>query len=201
VLSSRRAAAVVFCAVASLSLVACDANQVGAAAVVGGERITVTEVQDEARAVAELAGTEPTGDQSSLQRAILQSKIQHQLLLEVGDETGVSVSDAQIDQVIADQYRAQAPDGDITGLLVQNSITEDGFRMAIHNQLLYNEIVGQVGDEVEVAGMLDAAVADLDIEVNPRYGVWDGLSLNAEQSGSVSVPAGVVDLPEPLDLD
>jgi hypothetical protein len=192
VLFSRRAAVTMLSAVAAISLAACDTDQIGAAAVVGGERITISELQDEAKAVAELAGGEATGDQSELQQTILNGKIQHRMLSAAGAEVGASVSEAQVDTFIQDQFLAQRPDADLNDLLVEFSLTESGFREAVHDQLLYGEIVGAAGDETAAVALVEGVADELEIEVNPRYGEWAGLGLSAV-SGSISEPSDLAD--------
>lgn len=191
-LFSRRAAVTMLSAVAAISLAACDTDQIGAAAVVGGERITISELQDEAKAVAELAGGEATGDQSELQQTILNGKIQHRMLSAAGAEVGASVSEAQVDTFIQDQFLAQRPDADLNDLLVEFSLTESGFREAVHDQLLYGEIVGAAGDETAAVALVEGVADELEIEVNPRYGEWAGLGLSAV-SGSISEPSDLAD--------
>lgn len=185
---AARAVAVLGSAVAAVGLAACDSDQIGAAAVVDGERITVGELQDEVRAFHELAGTEPTGDQTDLQRQYLNSTISHMIVEEVGTDVGVSVSEAEIDQFIADQFSELNPEGDLTQLMVDNQLTEDGFRRVIQDQILFNKIADELGGEAPAGQRYEAAAEEMDIEVNPRYGSWDGLQLEAV-SGSISEPA------------
>lgn len=195
-LFSRRAVIAMLSAVAAISLTACDTDQIGAAAVVGGERITVSELQDEAKAVAELAGGEATGDQGELQQTILNGKLQHRMLSAAGAEAGVSVSEAEVDTFIHDQFLAQRPDADLNDLLVEFSLTESGFRDAVRDQLLFGEIVGAEGSESAALAVVERVVDELEIEVNPRYGEWAGQGLSAV-SGSISEPAAPAGAPDP----
>jgi hypothetical protein len=189
VLTIRRAAATLGIAVAAAGLVACGADQVGAAAVVGDERITVSDLQDEVLAFHDFAGTEPVGDQTDLQRGYLQAEIRHRIVEQVGADVGVSVSESDIDQYIADQFLAQNPEGDLSQLMVDNMLTEQGFRIAIHDTIMIDALATELGDETVMGEMFDAAAESMEIEVNPRYGTWAGVGLDPV-SGSISVPAG-----------
>lgn len=186
--AARAAVVVLGSAVAVIGLVACDTDQVGAAAVVDDERITVGELQDEVLAFHELAGTEPTGDQTELQRQYLSSAISHMIVEEVGQDVGVSVSQAEIDQFIADEFSALNPEGDINQLIVDNRLTEEGFRRAIHDSIMFNKIADEVGGNDQARQRYQAVAEEMAIEVNPRYGSWEGLQLQAD-SGSISEPA------------
>lgn len=185
---AARALVVLGSALAAAVLAACDSDQIGAAAVVDGERITVGELQDEVRAFHELAGTEPTGDQTDLQRQYLNSAISHMIVEEVGRDVGVSVSEAEIDQFIADEFSALNPEGDISQLMVDNQLTEDGFRRVIHDNILFTKIAEEMGGESAAGQQYEAVAEAMDIEINPRYGAWEGLQLEAV-SGSISEPA------------
>jgi hypothetical protein len=188
VLTIRRAAIVLGGAVAAIGLVACDTDQIGAAAVIDGERITVSQLQDEVRSFHELAGTEPTGDQTDLQRQYLNSAISHRIVEEVGQDVGVSVSEAEIDQFIADEFSALNPEGDIRQLMVDNQLTEEGFRQIIHDNIMFTKIAEAVGGEGPAGEQYEAVAEEMEIEINPRYGSWDGLALQAI-SGSISESA------------
>jgi hypothetical protein len=184
VLFSRRVAAVASSAVIAVAaLAACDSDQVGAAAIVGGDRITVTELQDQVREVVSLTpGADVTGDQAELQNGLLNRMIQFKVDERVARDAGITISEADIDGFIADQLLPQAPDGDLTPLLAQNWLTEDTLRDAVR-QVLTIEVIG---NEAYGQAFVEAA-EQLGIEISPRYGSWDGEQVVAE-SGSISVP-------------
>lgn len=181
----RRIAAVALSAVLAGSVTACDTEQLGAAAVVGDERITVTELQDEVREVSRVARRDVTADQSTVQATVLNRMINYRLGDTVADLADVTVTEAEIDSFIDEQLVAQAPDGDLTPLLAQNLLSEDALRDAVRETLL----VEKVGGNDAYAQLLEEASAEEGVEVNPRYGDWTGTMLDTEASGSVSVPA------------
>lgn len=183
-LLSRRVAAVASSAVLAVALAACDADQVGAAAVVGDDRITVAELQDHARDVVEMSpDTDVTGDQAELQRGLLNRMISFRLADRVARDTGITISEADIDQFIAEQLIPQTPDGDLTPLLAQNWLTEETLRDAVRQVLT----IEQLGGNEAYAEAVTAAAEEVGVEVNPRYGTWDGMQVVA-QSGSISTP-------------
>jgi hypothetical protein len=190
---SRRVAAVASSAALAIALAACDAGQVGAAAVVGGERITVTELQDHVReVVALMPGEEATGDQRNTQLTVLNRMIAFRLLDRVAADAGITVTEAEVDQFIADQLVPQVPEGDLTPLLAQNLLTEDTLRDAVREVL----VLQQVGQEAYLGALVDVS-EQVGVEVNPRYGTWTGAGIE-DVSGSVSVPVGVTS-EQPLD--
>ena len=92
---SRRILAAVACVTAAGVLTACDADTAGAAAVVGGDAISIRELQDQVRdvTVSSPEGGEPTGDQTEVQQTLLERMIQHELLAAVGHDEGIEVTD------------------------------------------------------------------------------------------------------------
>lgn len=181
----RRAAAVALSAALAGLVTACDAEQLGAAAVVGGERITVMELQDEVREVTRVAGRDVTADQSTVQATVLNRMINHRLGDTVAELADVTVTEAEVDEFIAEQLRPQAPEGDLTQLLAQNLLTEDSLRYAVREALLIEKVGG---NDAYVELLAEASEKD-GVEVSPRYGTWTGTMLDTEVSGSISVPA------------
>ena len=169
---------------AALSLAACDADQVGAAAVVGGDRITVAELQDHTREVVDVTpDADITGNQAELQRGLLNRLISFRLGEQVARDTGVTISEAAIDEFIVEQLIPQAPDGDLTPLLAQNWLTEETLRDAVRQVLTIDEL----GGSEAYAQAITTAAEEVGVEVNPRYGTWDGVQV-IDQSGSISMP-------------
>lgn len=186
-LLSRRVAAVASSAALAFVLTACDADQVGAAAVVGGDRITVSELQDHVReVVAVMPDADATGDQRNTQLTVLNRMIGFQLRDQIAADAGISVTEAEIDEFIAEQLIPQAPDGDLTPLLAQNLLTEETLREAVREVLVLERVGGQ---EAYLQALFEAS-EQVGVEVNPRYGTWAGAGIE-DVSGSVSVPAGL----------
>jgi len=188
-LHSRRVLAATLCAVAAVPLAGCNADEVGAAAVVGGDRITISELQQQVRDLAESApeGGSATGDQENLQLTILERMIQHELLSEVARAEGVEVSEAEVDTYIQEQIVPQAPDGDLTPLLAQNGYTEETFREAVRDQITADELSERLGGQEAFVQALGDTADEIGVEVSPRYGSWSGVNLEPA-SGSISEP-------------
>jgi hypothetical protein len=187
---SRRVVAAVLCAVAGVPLAACNTEQIGAAAVVGDDRITVAELQEQVRDLADSlpdsAGA--TGDQSAAQHAILQRMIQSELLAAVAADEGVDVSDADVDTFIDEQVVSQAPEGDIGALLAQSNLTEASLRDVVRDQLIADEMISRLGGQEQLIEALTDKAEEIGVTVSPRYGTWQGVMLE-QSSGSISEPA------------
>ncbi|MGH8829146.1 MAG: SurA N-terminal domain-containing protein [Jiangellaceae bacterium] len=190
----RRALVVPAVAALVVSLSACDADEVGAAAVIGDYRVTVTELQQQTRDVMDLDGSQvdETSDLTELQSILLEREVRHQVLTAMAVDHDVVVTDADVDEYIEETLAPQAPDGDITELLGQFGYTEETLRIGVHDELAAGELSSALGDDPGAfADEFNATADELGVAINPRYGTWgDDLALE-RTSGSISEPFDV----------
>lgn len=178
---------------AGAGVTACDADEVGAAAVVGGERYTISELHDDVDSIANMPGSalDVNGDLTDLQMQLITENVRTAIFDQLAQDEGIDVTEASIDAYIEGQIAPTAPDGDLDALLAQNNFTPERLRAVVRIQLTANELFGGVYDQDAQA--LDEAVAamadELGVNVNPRYGEWEGNAVS-NVSGSVSVPVG-----------
>jgi hypothetical protein len=187
---SRRIVAVVFCVVAAASLTACDTNEIGAAAVVGDNRITIGELQDRVRDFTDSVPDESAAagaDPAVVQHALLDRMIRHELLEQLARDEGIEVSEADIDTFIEEQVEGPAPEGDITDLLAQSGLTDNTLREAVRDVLIQQELVERLGGEEAYNEALVEKAEEIGVKVSPRYGTWTDAGLEAT-SGSISEP-------------
>lgn len=175
-------------ALIALAVTACDSEEIGAAAVVGGERITVGELQSEVKAAAALPGSPVTlngDDLKQHQTAILTEQVQGLVMAHVVEEAGIDVTGAEVDAFIEEQIVPQAPDGDLDAFLAQSGYTEERLEDLARFQISGQKLTQEMGGQEGVIEALTKAGKDLDVKINPRYGKWEGIEVNAV-SGSVS---------------
>lgn len=184
----RRLATVSSLVLAAVAASACDAELIGAAAVVGDDRFTVAALQSQVEQVQSLEGFDisAVGGASVLQRELLSRHIQHQLFLRLAGQEDIDVSQADVDNAI-DEYKAQVPDGDLGPVLAQNAYTDEAFRAGIFDRLVAEDFTTEHnGDQQALIAALNEVGDQAGVEVNPRYGSWgDDISV-AEASGSIS---------------
>lgn len=188
-----RAAIAALAVIAGGVLSACDPEQLGAAAVVGDERLTVSQVQQQVRDYADSL-PRPIDlarlDLSTFQRRLVQDFVTHQLLLAVAQDKGIEVTEAQIDKELA-TLRAQG-DQQYAQLLAQQGYTEDSVRDYVFDQL----VAQQLGGSAATNEALTAAAERLHPWVSPRYGTLEGFQIK-DTSGSLSVPVSPTPTPSP----
>ena len=168
-------------ALAVMSLASCRTDQVGTAAIVDGDSISVEQLQDATQGFLEAV---PDGNSGNAQQAILQQMIVSKVIQNAADSAGVTVSDSEVaaqrDQVL-DSVREPAEAANVSARdyvsrqLSSNQtgavVPPDDLEQFIRDQLLASKL----GENDPAAGneALVAAARETDVEVNPRYGRWD----------------------------
>lgn len=167
--------------VAVTSLTSCRADQVGTAAIVDGNSISVDDLHD---ATSDYLEAVPSGNAGDAQQAILQQMIVSTLIEKAAETVGVTVSAgevaAQRDQIL-DSVREPAAAATVSArAYLSRQIAEgqsgavvppDHLEQFIRDQLLASKL-GE-NDPAAANDAITAAAADTDVEVNPRYGRWD----------------------------
>ena len=206
----RRTAAAGLACAAALVLSGCSDARLGAAAVVDGTAIPVSDLQDATNEYLEVI---PGGDPKQAQVAILQSMIISEVLDEVARDNGVRVPDGRVAAERDDLFESFGGRRGLVRTLANSQqqptiLPPSGVERWVKDRLLFNAIAEEVGGGplntadpesqevlVEVQDQLTKAGEDLDIEVNPRYGSWSpkrgitplvsgGLATPLDQGGS-----------------
>ncbi|MET7295919.1 SurA N-terminal domain-containing protein [Streptomyces griseoloalbus] len=192
----RRTALLLTAAIAAAAplLTACgnDAHP-GAAAVVGGERITVSQLEnrvDEVRAAQRAAVPDEAQYQQaiartgSLTRDTLHGMVLDRVLERAARDAGVSVTPREVQEMRAGlEQQAGGAEGLEAAWLQQYGIPpqrlDDNLRLQLQAQKLAQRL-GTDTSRPEFWKALSEAGKELDVDVNPRYGSWD-----AEKSSRV----------------
>ncbi|MFJ8593649.1 SurA N-terminal domain-containing protein [Streptomyces sp. NPDC093598] len=185
----RRTALLLTAAIAAAAplLTACgnDAHP-GAAAVVGGQRITVSQldervgevraaqraaVQDEAQYQQAIART------GTLTRDTLHTMVLDRVLHRAAEDAGVSVSRKEVQQMRSGlEQQAGGAKALETTWLQQYGIPpqrlDENLRLQLEAQKLAEKL-GTNTDRPEFWKALSDASKDLNVDLNPRYGTWD----------------------------
>lgn len=186
--TTRRIIPAALAVAAAVALSACDSDQIGAAAVVDGDRFTVSDLHDEVEQAQQLEGfdVQAAGGMSTFQRELITRHIQHQVFLHLADQEGIEVTEADVDNAI-EQFESQAPDGNLQPVLAQNGYTPEAFRAGLTDQLIAEAYAAQSGaDQAQLTQTLVDVGEELGVEVNPRYGSWGEQLAVTDESGSIS---------------
>ncbi|MEE1938533.1 SurA N-terminal domain-containing protein [Streptomyces sp. TRM 70361] len=183
-LSLSAAAAVL---VAAPLLTACGGEaHAGAAAVVGGERITMSQVQSKVEAVRAAQRDHEQADvlikeTGQLTRSTLSGLVLRRVLERAAGDAGVTVSRAEIQEARELAARQVGGPERLESLMLrQQAATPDEIDEMLRVQLLVQGLAEKLGANLqtpqgqeELRAELEKASRELDVSVNPRYGKWD----------------------------
>jgi hypothetical protein len=192
--------------VASIAVVLTGCAQVGAAATVGGVRISQATVQGSIDSIlAERSGVDTSQMQletgETLNRSQLRFHLFGTLLREVGAELKITVSKAEIDSQRAAILQQVGGADQLPIALVAAGIAPQDLDLYIE-AITFSDKIGnliassgvpeeQIGTEIQ--RLMTAKAKELGITVNPRYGTWDSESADVvanDAAGSAVTPSG-----------
>ncbi|MFC8373072.1 MULTISPECIES: SurA N-terminal domain-containing protein [unclassified Streptomyces] len=185
----RRTALLLTAAIAAAAplLTACgnDAHP-GAAAVVGGERITVSQLEnrvDEVRAAQRAAVPDDAQYQQaiartgSLTRDTLHGMVLDRVLERAAQDAGVTVTGREVQRMRSDlEQQAGGAEALEAAWLQQYGIPPQRLDANLRLQIQAQKLAQQLGTDTsrpEFWQALSEAGEKLDVDLNPRYGDWD----------------------------
>lgn len=178
----RAATALVLALVVGSGLSACEPNQLGAAAIVEDQRITVTEVQSYLEDVREERAkfNLPTDLGPDAARLEVERRVLDLVFEQAARELGIAITEADVEETRAAEER---PAAELAELAAQNNLTEETldqlYRRFTIERRISEEIDKQFpnADETrlneEFAKRLVAIAQSMTIRINPRYGSFD----------------------------
>ncbi|MFR9799172.1 SurA N-terminal domain-containing protein [Streptomyces sp. MS06] len=177
--------AVIASAVPSLTACGNDAHP-GAAAVVGGQRITVAQLEgrvNEVRSAQREAVPDPAqyarvvSGTGNLTRDTLHTMVLDQVLHRAAQDAGVTVSRSDVEQLRTGlEQRLGGAENLRTAWLQQYNVApqrlDDNLRLQVEAQ----KLAGALGTDTSKPAFwkaLSRASEELAVDLNPRYGAWD----------------------------
>lgn len=154
----------------------------GAAAVVGGEPIPVSDVQARVEATRDAQRAQPNADQLiGASGPMMKQQVSFLVTLEIveaaAEDAGVAVTraDVQRERATAEQSVGSAEDLERVFLLPEQTppVSADQIDDVLRGNLMYRGLAEQLGSNEEVGRVLAETSDELGVEVNPRYGEWD----------------------------
>ncbi|MEU7029673.1 SurA N-terminal domain-containing protein [Streptomyces sp. NPDC046275] len=169
----------------------------GAAAVVGGQRIEVSSLQAQVEDVRTAQQASPNAEQliretGDLSRRKLHDMIFDRVARKVGEDNGVTVTRAEVQQARADFVRQSGGEQQMTAaLLQQRGVAPDQIDGVARRAVLMNKIASKLGitntpeGQKKLTEAFSRASKALKIDVNPRFGTWDDEKI---QLGTYTAP-------------
>lgn len=207
---THRAAAVVVAVAATLLLTACNPAQAGAAALVGDVRITETRVNQAAGDALAAAMTDPNAapgglDSSTFLRQNTNRLITSQLLAIAALREGITVTQPEIDAVIAQAAGGATTETFEAQVAAQFAVPPDELESFVHDFVVRQKLgvkLAPTGDSTAQRAAADAYLVQLadevGVTVSPRYGHWNSeTALIDGDLNDLSVPKSASPEPSP----
>ncbi|UQA95015.1 SurA N-terminal domain-containing protein [Streptomyces halobius] len=181
---SVSATAALLAAMPLLAACGSDAHP-GAAAIVEGKRITVSQLQAKVKDVRDAQARSPQGSQlimntGRLGLATLNSMIFDEVLARSAKDAGVTISRDEIQKWRAQAEKRAGGAERLRAMWLQQGVAPNEIDGVVRNQLLLDGLAKRIGaDRGQSAGQQRLAEAlsrtsrSMGIDVNPRYGEWD----------------------------
>lgn len=185
--SRRAAATAATAALAALTLSACGSTQLGAAALVDGRRITISDVErtvETVRDQLEAVGAGVARDEQAASNEV-HRRVTGMVFAQAAGDLGVSVTDGELDARAA-QERAAAGSEEafLRRFALQNRIPPDQVYPELRRALLIQKMTAKIARDAGIAVTDDAVRPRLTqflvdtaqkmvIKINPRYGRFD----------------------------
>lgn len=180
----------------ALGVSGCGSAVPGAAAVVGEDRISESELNDRVEQVLRAQGRPVDTASEALVVTTLDRMITTSLVEQLATREGVDVSQGELDAMIVDYAEASGGTEAFEQLLLEQDLAPEGiedlFRVNILAQKLGVALDPTGSPETQTAAVLDAVAefsATIGTKVSPRYGTWkaDELTIGAV-TDDLSIP-------------
>lgn len=158
----------------------------GAAAVVEGERITVSQLQAQVRDVRSAQEASPRSAElvagtAQLGRSTLNAMLFERVLAKAAEDEGITVTRRNVQEA---RGKAEEAAGGAERLrkvwLEQYAIAPERIDTTLRTQVAMDRLSGKIGadrstpeGQAKIVKALSDAAAEMNIDVNPRYGKWD----------------------------
>ncbi|MCQ8192387.1 SurA N-terminal domain-containing protein [Streptomyces rugosispiralis] len=154
-----------------------DAQRPGAAAVLDGGRITVSQLQAQVKAVRQAQGSDPRAAQmvagsGRLSQDTLIRMIQFRVIERAGKDNGISPSRREVQRARSAAEKQSGGATALRALYLQQGIAPGGIDEAVRMDLTRNGLLRKLGTS-KVNEVFTQTSKALDIRVNPRYGKWN----------------------------
>ncbi|KJY43807.1 lipoprotein [Streptomyces sp. NRRL B-1568] len=178
----RRRTALSVCAAGLLAaaplLTACgSAPHPGAAAVVGKDRITVSQLQSQVEDVRRAQQTSPQGQQllagsARLSQDTLVRLIQYRIVERAGQDNGVQITRRQLQEQRARVEQSNGGADAVRDRFLALGVAPDQIDQALAMDLVRSKLDDKLG-AARTNEVLMQTSDRLRVDVNPRYGTWD----------------------------
>lgn len=169
--------------VVALATAACALTNTGdpsVAATVGDRSIPAAQIDENLAAIrdSEQFRQQAQGDLSGnfaldAQTQLVTGAIRSEILRVVAEREGIEVADAEVADARDELVEQLGGEEEYRSRLAQQGVSEDFVFEQLRDQELQTALQEQLGADADLGAFVRDEIADVPIEVNPRYGEWD----------------------------
>jgi hypothetical protein len=108
---------------------------------------------------------------------VLTALVRSQILAEVAERNGVTVTDADVQAAADDIVEQVGGQQEFERRLAEQGVPQGLFLQQVRDQQLQTALQQQIGADADLTTFVQEALSGVPIDVNPRYGTWDTASL------------------------
>lgn len=196
--------------VAALATAACALTNTGdpsVAATVGDRSIPAARIDENLAAIrdSEQFQQQAQGDLSGsfaldAQTQLVTGAVRSEILRVVAEQEGIEVTDATVTDARDQLVEQLGGEEEFQSRLAAQGVSEDYVLEQLRDQEIQTALQERLGADADLAAFVQGEIADVPIEVNPRYGEWDPetlavtplqpLAQAAPQDGASPAPEG-----------
>lgn len=177
--------AVVFVALSSAACSLTGTGDPGTAATVGQRSIPAAEIDESLAAIRDSAAfqQQAQGDASGqffleAQNQVVTTVVRSEILDLLAERQDVSVSDEEVAQARDELVGQLGGPEAFQQRIAEQGLSEDFVLQRLRDQQTQALLQDSIGASEDLATFIQDEIADVPIEVNPRYGQWDPASLS-----------------------
>lgn len=154
------------------------------AAIIGDRRVPTSDVE---RNVDSITQSDPFQQQAQadasgellqqVQSQVVTALVRSQILAEVAERNGVTVTDADVQAAADDIVEQVGGQQEFERRLAEQGVPQGLFLQQVRDQQLQTALQQQIGADADLTTFVQEALSGVPIDVNPRYGTWDTASL------------------------
>jgi hypothetical protein len=169
--------------VVALATTACTLTNTGdpsMAATVGDRSIPAAQIDENLAAIrdSEQFRQQAQGDLSGnfaldAQTQLVTGAIRSEILRVVAEREGIEVAEAEVADARGELVEQLGGEEEYRSRLAQQGVSEDFVIEQLRDQEIQTALQEQLGADADLGAFVRDEIADVPIEVNPRYGEWD----------------------------
>lgn len=203
----RRVATLVVLVLATAACALTNTGDPSVAATVGDRSVPAEQIDESLATIrdSEQFQQQAQGDLSGsfaldAQTQLVTGAVRSQILRVVAEQEGIEVSDADVEQARDDLVEQLGGEDEFRSRLADQGVSEDFVVSQLRDQQIQMALQEELGADEDLGAFVQGEIADVPIEVNPRYGEWDPdtlavtplqpLAQAAPQDGASPAPEG-----------